>query len=74
MTNPISDAARCRKNGWRRGTRLVVKDCFGAVLIEITALGNKLILARPVRYDGEPATGSESIWTLGDSRWRKVKP
>ena len=66
MSATLSDAARCRKNGWKVGD--VLRSLDGKVpAMRITAIGEREILAR--RLDG----CCESMWCLWYRRWRKVR-
>ena len=63
----------CREHGWRAGTRLVGNNGFGTTEIEITALGNQVMLARTVSQNGEPtAYGRDQAWRLSDRDWREI--
>jgi hypothetical protein len=68
-----SDAAQCRKNGWKAGTRLVGDEGYGPTVIEITAVGRERILAVTISHNGEPADYDESDWTLECRKWRRVR-
>ncbi|TXN21047.1 hypothetical protein FV217_15820 [Methylobacterium sp. WL9] len=61
----------CHERGWGVGTRLTGSDGFGTITIEITALGNEVMLARTVCQNGEPsAYGSDQPWRLSDRDWQ----
>ncbi len=63
----------CREHGWRAGTRLVGEDGLGTTVIEITALGNQVMLARRVSQDGEPAAyDQDRSWRLSDRYWHEI--
>ena len=63
----------CREHGWRPGTRLVGSNGFGTTVIEITALGNRVILARIISQNGQPAAyDQDRVWRLSDRDWREV--
>jgi hypothetical protein len=73
MKRIISDAAQCRKNGWKAGARLVGDEGYGPTVIEITAVGRESILAVKISHNGEPADESEGNWTLRCRKWRRVR-
>ncbi len=72
----LSDAQRCRKNGWTVGTRLrgieSGENWSREVTIQITAIGEENILAKMVKEEGMTFNGVEDSWTLSDRRWRRV--
>lgn len=67
-----TDAQRCRKNGWTRGTRLVGDEGYGPTVIEITAVGDESILAKEISHCGVEDHEREMSWTLDYRKWRKV--
>lgn len=72
MAGPVSDADKCRKNGWNAGTRLVGNEGYGPTVIELTAIGETLILAKRISHDGKPEDGYERIWRLDCRDWKRV--
>lgn len=68
----MSDADKCRANGWGPGTRLAGDEGYGVTVIEITAVGERSILARMVSHRGEPRQRSEGLWTLACRDWKVV--
>jgi len=67
MKRGETDADTCRINGWVVGDRLEGDEGFGPDVIEITAIGEKLILAKCItRSEGE------MTWTLTCRDWKKV--
>lgn len=68
-----SDADKCRRNGWTAGTRLVGDEGFGPTVIEITAVGERAILAKKISHNGKPHPYlDEQNWTLACRDWRPV--
>jgi hypothetical protein len=66
----ISSAAdTCRENGWTVGTRLSGAHGTGCIVIQITAIGDDLLLARQV----EPVPLTESLWSLTIRQWTRVE-
>jgi creatinine amidohydrolase/Fe(II)-dependent formamide hydrolase-like protein len=65
----VTDADLCRERGWGVGTRLVGHEGYGATVIVITAIGEELILARPVSHSDRPVDGDEGVWTLRFRDW-----
>lgn len=80
----MTDATKCRKNGWNVGTWLRGKEgskaggWYRITTIEITAIGESHILAKTV---GEVSfgcakcrelPGDEELWTLSVRKWKKV--
>lgn len=74
MMRYISDAARCRRNGWKRGTRLIGWEGYAALVIEITAVGEDLVLAKPIKDRGHLVDNSEEVFALNLRRRRRWKP
>jgi hypothetical protein len=68
----MSDAERCRQNGWGVGTRLAGDEGYGVTVIEITAIGESRILAKTVSHKGERVDQSETSWTLVCRDWQAV--
>lgn len=69
----VTDAEKCRRNGWKRGTLLVGDEGYGPTVIRLTAIGDERILARPVSQNGKPSERDwEGSWTLQHRRWRKL--
>ena len=66
----ISSAAdTCRGNGWDVGAKLQGTHPTGSIVIQITAIGDDLLLARQV----EPVPLPESLWTLAIRQWTRVE-
>ena len=62
----------CRENGWIPGTRLVGDEGYGPTVIEITAVGERSILAKTVSHNGQPSTVREGNWCLWCRDWHVV--
>lgn len=69
-----NEADYCRKNGLLPGTRLAGDEGYGVTIIEITALGERKLLAKQISHKGEPRQGSESSWTLSCRDWTLAEP
>jgi len=69
MTCISSAADTCRENGWDVGTKLQGTHGTGIIVIQITAIGDDLLLARQV----EPVPLTESLWTLAIRQWTRVE-
>ena len=69
-----SDADKCRRNGWMVGTSLVGDEGYGPTVIEITAIGEKSILAKTISHNGQPPKygSDEAVWTLSCRDWKLV--
>lgn len=67
-------AVICRERGWSPGTRLVGDEGYGPTVIEITAIGECLILAKTLTHDGKiPGhAGAEYTWCLDGRDWKEV--
>jgi hypothetical protein len=66
----FNSAELCRKNGWEPGTRLVGDEGHGPTIIEITAIGERSILAKCISHHGRPQCDSEeNTWTLAHREW-----
>lgn len=71
----MSDAEKCRKNGWRVGDRLVGDEGYGPTVIELTAIGRDGILAVQLSHNGDKSQHErEGHWTLSNRKWRRVRP
>ena len=68
----MTDADLCRSHGWGPGTRLVGDEGYGPTVIEITAVGEKWILAKTLSHRGEQVDPDEGFWTLSCRKWKKV--
>ena len=64
MLRGRTDAETCHLNGWHVGTRLAGDEGYGVTVIEITAIGEKSILAKHISHKGAAETGRENTWTL----------
>jgi hypothetical protein len=64
LHSPLSSAEICRRNGWRRGSRIVGVEDQRATTIRITAVGDDYILA--IADD----SGHEGEWNLTCRNWR----
>lgn len=67
-----NDAEMCRERGWGPGTRLVGDEGYGPTVIEITALGESMLLAKAISRKGKPVKDRENSWTLSCRDWRPV--
>jgi hypothetical protein len=67
----VTDAQRCRSNGWTVGTYLVGDEGYGPTIIKITAIGERRVLARMVSHNGKagPRDG-ETTWMLRLRDWQ----
>jgi hypothetical protein len=71
----MTDADKCRANGWGPGTLLVGDEGYGPTIIELTAVGERAILAREISHNGVPSIWKqESLWTLSCRDWRAARP
>lgn len=67
----VSDAEKCRQNGWIVGTRLVGDEGYGPTVIELTAIGRNSIMAITISHNGEPEQyQQERPWTLCCRDWK----
>jgi hypothetical protein len=71
--NNMSNAGICRANGWGPGTRLVGDEGYGPTVIQITAVGDEVILARAISHNGARITEREATWTLACRDWKPVR-
>lgn len=69
LNSKFTDAELCRRNGWGAGTYLVGDEGYGPTTIEITAVGERCILARTVA----PRRASETTWTLRNRDWNRAE-
>lgn len=69
-----SEADFARRLGWLPGTRLAGDEGYGVTVIEITALGERVILAKTISHDGKPPGPNkyETAWTLDMRDWKRV--
>lgn len=70
--NPVEVA---RLKGWSVGTRLIGDEGWGPTIIEITAIGERLVLAKSISQNGVAAEASlgDSSWTFSCRDWQVVK-
>jgi len=68
----MSNAEYCRSRGWGVGTRLVGDEGYGPTIIEITALGDEMLIAKAISRNGEPVNDREAPWTLACQDWSTV--
>lgn len=72
MRQSESNADFCRRMGFGVGTRLAGNEGYGETIIEITAIGHELILARKVSHCGVASMPIEGSWNLSGRDWRRV--
>lgn len=72
MSPGENSADFCRRMGWAAGDRLAGDEGYGTTIIEITAIGEMLLIARMISHDGNPRDYSESLWTLCCRNWERV--
>jgi hypothetical protein len=60
----LASAAICRQRGWGPGTRIVGDEGHGPETIEITAVGETIVLAKSIKYNGP-----EVMWCLNMRDW-----
>ena len=71
----MTDSEICKNNGWKVGTRLIEDESYGTTVIEITAIGEALVLAKIINHNGDPpAYDGEKVWRLRYRKWREVSP
>jgi hypothetical protein len=70
LNSKLAPAEICRQNGWGPGTKLIGDECggYGTLTIEITAVGQRSILARVV----SDSSGVETMWHLDLRDWKPV--
>ena len=69
-----NDVAKCKRNGWTVGTRLIGDEGYGPTVIELTAIGREQILAIEISHKGKLSEDArESNWTLTERDWQKVE-
>ena len=75
LNDPRPAAAICRDRGWDVGTRLTGDEGFGPTVIEITAIGERSILAKPIARNGvEVENSCEGYWHLSFRDWMVGQP
>jgi len=63
-------ATVCRTLGWTVGMRIRGNEGRGETVIELTAIGQKRILAKVISHNGEPRNDPhEATWTLANREW-----
>lgn len=70
LNDPRPPADICRANGWGPGARLIGDEGYGPEIIEITGLGERLLLAKSVSRKGRAVDGREGTWSLQFRDWR----
>lgn len=70
----LSDADRCRVNGWVPSTRLErVNESGIRERVEITAIGEDQVLGKRTHVDGTPLRRPfERLWTFRSGEWEVV--
>ena len=68
----MSDADTARTNGWTVGTRLVGDEGYGPTIIEITAIGEREVLAKRISHNGATVARRETLWTFSCRDWKRV--
>lgn len=63
-----SSADCARRMGWKVGTKLIGDEGYGAATIVITALGERVLLAKRIDKTGH----LENTWTLSCRDWHEV--
>lgn len=72
LSRTMHPAQVCRSKGWDVGTRIKGDEGYGESVIEITALGEKRLLAKMVSHKGEPSARGETTWTLACRDWEPM--
>ncbi len=68
-------AELCRSRGWTCGTQLIGDEGFGPTIIQITAIGERMVLAKTLSHNGVPPSYfSESSWALEFRDWQEYDP
>ena len=67
-----SPAHLCHLYGWGVGTVLAGDEGYGVTKIQITAIGEKSILAKEIEHDGKPIKRDEHTWVLHCREWVRV--
>lgn len=70
LGDPRDAATICRAHGWTVGTRLVGDEGYGPTVIEITAIGERAILAKAIGHAGIREVRPESQWCLACRDWK----
>jgi len=65
-------AKLCEEKGWKVGDKLVGDEGYGRTVIQITAIGERNVLAKRISHDGDPVDFYENTWTLFHRDWKKV--
>ena len=66
----MTDAARCRKNGWRAGDLLIRRERIAnyQLKVKLTHVGEELVLGKVARI-GDSGFACESLISLYDNEW-----
>ena len=67
-----SDADFCRRMGFIPGTRLAGDEGYGVTIIQLTAIGERCILAKEISHAGKTSDEYERNWTLSIRDWKPV--
>ncbi len=69
----MNQADYARERGWLPGTRLAGDEGYGVTVIEITALGEKCVLAKRISHAGRVNSSlEENLWSLDCRKWEIV--
>jgi hypothetical protein len=69
----MDSAEYCRHHGYEVGTRLVGDEGYGPTVIEITAIGEKSILAKVISHAGVTNKEQpEGTWVFWCRDWKRA--
>ncbi len=73
VNSGLEAAVECRRHGWAAGTKLIGDEGYGPEVIQITAIGERSILAKSISRDDKPVNDCEGTWTLSCRDWKEIK-
>ena len=76
VTSLIGECAAdtARRMGWKPGTSLIGDEGQGPTIIEITAIGERSVLAKAISHNGQDEPNPwETTWDFSCRDWKPVK-
>ena len=71
--NKTGSALLCERLDWQVGDKLIAEEGVVMAIIQITAIGDSLVLAKTVSVNGNLVNDFEREWELSHRKWRKAE-
>lgn len=72
LSTDQDEAAVCRRKRWKVGDVLEGREGRSVVRIQLTAIGERWILARAIWRDHRAVSESECQWALTTRDWKRI--